>query len=456
VSAACGKKGPPLAPLHLVPEPPANVTARRLGDTVYVQMTAPRRNANGPGPVALDHLEVYAITAAAGATPPNRDLLNDARIVARIPIKPAPDPDAEPPAEDAPKDTRPAPGDTITFTETLTDALLKPQFVAPAKPPASAAITPSGGAAPPSPGAPPVTPATTPGSTTTPEKPSGTTTAPPSTAPPATPPPASPSPTTAPVTPPAATGEPSSTPGTTATAPAAPASAFPTRVYLVRGVAKGGRSGAPSTRVAVPLIAPPPPPAALTTAFNETAVAVGWLPPVVDSGTTLPLKFNVYRAAAMGDAEALAAPAPLNDAPLEATGLEHAGAEPGVEQCFVVRSVETVGGATLESAPSARACVTPRDTFAPAAPKNLSAVAGPGAINLIWDANTEGDLAGYIVLRAQAPGDTLQPLNPQPSRETRYRDTAVTAGARYVYAVVAVDSAGNRSASSARVEETAR
>ena len=75
-------------------------------------------------------------------------------------------------------------------------------------------------------------------------------------------------------------------------------------------------------------------------------------------------------------------------------------------------------------------------------------MSGTGAINLIWDANTEADLGGYLVLRGEAPGDTLQPLTPQPIRETRYRDTAVKPGVRYVYAIVAVDRATppNRSA----------
>ena len=138
------------------------------------------------------------------------------------------------------------------------------------------------------------------------------------------------------------------------------------------------------------------------------------------------------------------------------SSFEHVSAKPGVEQCFVVRTVETLASTMVESEPSARTCITPRDTFPPAAPKALSAVAGPGAINLIWDANTEADLAGYVVLRGEAPGDTLQPLNGEPTRETRYRDATVTPGVHYVYAIVAIDRAGNRSAASPRVEETAR
>ena len=102
--------------------------------------------------------------------------------------------------------------------------------------------------------------------------------------------------------------------------------------------------------------------------------------------------------------------------------------------------------------------MTPRDTFAPAAPKGLSIVAGTGTMNLGWDANTEPDLAGYVILRGEAPGDTLQPLTPAPIAATSYEDKTVKAGVRYVYAIVAVDKASpsNRSAPSARVEETAR
>ena len=71
-----------------------------------------------------------------------------------------------------------------------------------------------------------------------------------------------------------------------------------------------------------------------------------------------------------------------------------------------------------------------------------------------WDA----DVAGYLVLRG-VPGDaTLQTLTPAPIPDTRYTDTTVTPGTRYVYAVRAVDGQAtpNVSVDSARVEETAR
>ena len=115
-------------------------------------------------------------------------------------------------------------------------------------------------------------------------------------------------------------------------------------------------------------------------------------------------------------------------------------------------------GSVVIGPPSPRTCVTPLDTFPPVAPKNLAAIAGSGVINLIWDANVESDLAGYIVLRGEAPGDTLQAITPEPVTVTSYRDESVKPGTRYVYVVVAVDRAvpQNVSPQSNRAEETAR
>jgi fibronectin type 3 domain-containing protein len=96
------------------------------------------------------------------------------------------------------------------------------------------------------------------------------------------------------------------------------------------------------------------------------------------------------------------------------------------------------------------------DTFAPVAPISLKAVGSEGAISLIWDANTEADLAGYLVMRATLPGGEFTPVTPDPIKETTFNDTTVTKGVRYVYVVVAVDTAKNVSARSNQVEESAR
>jgi len=162
--------------------------------------------------------------------------------------------------------------------------------------------------------------------------------------------------------------------------------------------------------------------------------------------------------AAPEDPFAIAVPAALTPLPLAVTEHVIKGVTFGVERCFVVRPVEKIAGAVVMGPASPRTCVTPADTFPPAAPRSLAAIAGEGVISLIWEPNSESDLAGYLVLRGDAPGDTLRAITPEPVAATTYRDTTARAGARYVYVVVAVDRASPRNVStqSNRVEETAR
>ena len=419
--AGCGKKGPPLAPLNMAPEAPQGVTARRLGDTVYLQLTVPAKSASGTGPYSVDHLEVYAVTLAPGAMlPPNRDLLKPAYVVAKIPVRKPVDPNEEAePAEKPETNTRPAPGDVVAFVETITPALLEPQTVSkPVVEPARPAGAPA---------TPPSTVATPPGTTAAGMTPGAT------------------------------------VPGAPAAAAAPAALTELSRVYTVRAVAANGARGPAGARAMVPLVAAPPRARAGSSSFDQSSVTFTWAPPPVASDEAPGVSYNVYvhavPAAGSGAAGApVTAPVPLNPKPIEETTYTHAGAVAGKEQCFVVRTVATVGTQILEGDPSDPICVTPADTFPPAPPKGLAAVAGTGVINLIWDANTDADLGGYLVLRGEAPGDTLQPLTPAPIRETRYVDRSVRAGVTYIYAILAVDRATtpNRSALSNRVQETAR
>ena len=145
----------------------------------------------------------------------------------------------------------------------------------------------------------------------------------------------------------------------------------------------------------------------------------------------------------------------LTKAPIAETRFEDARITWNEKRCYVVRTAATLGATSIESDAPPATCTTLTDTFPPAAPKSLKSVSSEGAINLIWEPNTEKDLAGYIVLRAIAPGGTLEPITPAPIQEQSFKD-AVQAGVRFVYAVKAVDKAGNVSPASDRVEEAAR
>jgi hypothetical protein len=458
---SCGKKGPPLAPLRLVPAQVSDLTVRRVGPDVQLRFKLPTANANGPGRIDLDRVEVYAVTVAPGSvTPANRELLTKTYLVGTISVKPLPVEGEDQPVEGAAPDARPSPGDDVSYIEELTEARMTPAPLpkAPIPPPSVPPL-------------PPIVPlsgeAPLPGVLQIP----GTGTLPPV--------PSLPEPSSAPT--PAAGPKTSTTAAPAPTAPAAQPAAPPpapvqttiVRVYTLRGVAASGRPGQPSARVLMPLVPPPPPPSGVKTTFTEKAVVVEWAPPAAER-TGPALTFNVYHAAdkkpePAGKPGPAAKPGatpgpppqakpdvPLNPSPLAATKFEVSGPEIGAEQCFAVRSVEVVQNVAIESEATKAECVVPKDIFPPAAPQGLSLLLLDGAIELVWDASTEADLAGYIILRGEAPGDTLRPLTPSPIRETTFRDTSVRSGAHYTYAIVAVDRAGNASPASVRVEGTAR
>jgi stringent starvation protein B len=105
------------------------------------------------------------------------------------------------------------------------------------------------------------------------------------------------------------------------------------------------------------------------------------------------------------------------------------------------------------------------DIFPPAVPDGLQAVySGEGQkpfIDLIWAPVTNVDLAGYNVFRSEADrsengasGVKLQKLNSELVKSPSYRDSAVTSGKTYTYAVSAVDVRGNESQRSEPASES--
>jgi len=117
----------------MAPEAPRETRIRRLGDTVYLTMTVPDKSTTGRGGYSIDRIDVYAVTIGPGmVTPPNRDLLKPEHVVGTIAVQPAPDPEG--PEPDA-ADTRPVPGEVVTFTEKLTVDKLVPQVITKPPPP---------------------------------------------------------------------------------------------------------------------------------------------------------------------------------------------------------------------------------------------------------------------------------------------------------------------------------
>ncbi len=87
LTIACGQKGPPLAPLHLVPAAATEMSVRRVANRARLRFVLPARNENGLGPLELDRVEIYAVTIPAGSVQPSPgDLMAKERLVGEIAV----------------------------------------------------------------------------------------------------------------------------------------------------------------------------------------------------------------------------------------------------------------------------------------------------------------------------------------------------------------------------------
>jgi len=436
LATSCGKKGPPLPPLVKLPVAPADLTAVRRGNTVDLQLTVPGTNTDNTRPANVARVDVYAFTGP--ATVAEADIPKRGTKVASVAVKSPRDPEATTDPDDPEQiesDVEPPEGEGLDqgararVQETLTAASRTASDVDANR---SKSRPVHDVARPLRLGTPLLHPSAA-----------------------------------------AALGIPLVGP---------PSATAVTRMYVAVGVSRKGRRGPLSRRVVVPLVAPPIAPTRPDVTYTETEVTVTWRPaasgPVVQEpasgdvlaatplGITVPrLAYNVYEAGALSVASGSAVPlrpditdqdTQLTKAPIEETRYTDSRMTWGANRCYVVRAVEIIDVLMVESGRTAPTCVMLVDTFPPAAPKGLQAVAsGEGAINLIWDASPEADLDGYIVSRGAAPGGALAPITPAPIHGTTFSDSAQP-GVRYIYVVQAVDKAGNASPPSAPVEETAR
>lgn len=92
------------------------------------------------------------------------------------------------------------------------------------------------------------------------------------------------------------------------------------------------------------------------------------------------------------------------------------------------------------------------DVNPPDAPSGLRGVARDGGVALEW--NAVADAAGYIPLRSNDEGSSWSDLVATPITDTSYFDGGLPGRTDLAYAVVAVDSSGNRSAPSSSVDIT--
>ncbi len=127
VTAGCGKKGPPLPPLRPLPAAPTEVTARRVADRVHLRLLLPAANQDPASPVSVSRVHIYARTVPYGSEAPTvAQLIHRDFLVGSIDVRPPASPDAPPADPAAPVDPRPAPGDAVSWSETMPTTPARP------------------------------------------------------------------------------------------------------------------------------------------------------------------------------------------------------------------------------------------------------------------------------------------------------------------------------------------
>jgi fibronectin type 3 domain-containing protein len=87
-----------------------------------------------------------------------------------------------------------------------------------------------------------------------------------------------------------------------------------------------------------------------------------------------------------------------------------------------------------------------RDVVAPKTPVGFKAVADSGKVKLSWNDNTEKDLKGYLLFKSLAGKNVFVQINGDPIKSNRYEEKLPKqVKNRFVYKLIAVDSAYNRS-----------
>ena len=423
--AACGSRAAPLPPLRIVPDTISPVTTTRLGDRVYLEFTAPSQDSDGTTPGDIVRIEVYAVTTQPEVrlppAPVDEDWLDAATLVATLDVTTldvAP-PEAAPPAGEGDDGLSQAgvgaqarvvmQGDNVTLFERLTPETLMPVIIG------------------------------------------------------------------EPVDEDEEEEEEEAARDVPRPFVAEPLPPPPIRSYVAIAISSRERMSDPSPLADVPLVAPPPPPSGLPlVTYTEDAIEVTWSEPPTFRHPVQPLEpeppllesiqvlewprgsnYAIYDHADwvpdLARPDALGAP----DREALFTDLDVTFGE---TRCYAVSVVDYRDTTPVEGPASLTNCVELTDTFPPAAPNGLIAVADGNGMSLVWDPNVEADLAGYVVLRGSAPDATLQRLTAEPVAGTAYQDTRVTPGERYVYRVQALDRTvpPNVGLPSEAVTETAR
>jgi hypothetical protein len=206
----------------------------------------------------------------------------------------------------------------------------------------------------------------------------------------------------------------------------------------VRSIGSNGKQSEWSNFETLPIVAAPEAPSRPEVKDTAAGEQISW--------TGRGDQFRVLRR--IGDEKEYTVAATVTGHEWIDTGIDY-----GKPYTYMVQALVDAGNKKMaESDLSETFTCTPIDTFPPAVPSGLRADRTVNSVSLVWEPDTEPDLAGYRVYRSEGngPWQKLADVNVVPS----YSDTTVEHGKTYRYAVGAFDKAAkvNESDRSAPVE----
>lgn len=218
--------------------------------------------------------------------------------------------------------------------------------------------------------------------------------------------------------------------------------------YRVMVVDKNGNTSLPSSAIsALPVDKTPPlPPSRVSVRAANRRLTMQW----TASPSSDVLGYYIYRGDSPERLVRLVIQ-PVTGTSFVDSGYAEAGLSPGGRYTIHVAAVDR---SYNESVPVAAEIAVPDDE-PPAPPTGFQARNALGrAVEITWSASPSVDVAAYVLTRVEtAPDARSASAGPMAARSDtvrlpgggRLRDTLVAPGRRYVYALVAIDSARNRS-----------
>ncbi len=202
----------------------------------------------------------------------------------------------------------------------------------------------------------------------------------------------------------------------------------------VQGVMGNALLGDPSMKLKLPA---PPPPSSLSATGGNASVSLSWSP-----ASPTPAGYNLYRSTDGGATWTQA-----NAALIAATAYVDTGLVNTRSYAYYITSVDSQ---TFEGAPSTAATATPLNPNPPLAPTGLHAAdTGTGtAAAVSWNANSEPDLSGYVLVWGTSSGVYTGTVSLPASSATTLVG-GLTNGVTYYFAVAARNTSGLQSPNSA-------